>query len=398
MSKEKLWTKDFIIVSLINFLITLIFFMLMVTIASFAKSEFNASTSMAGLVSSIFIIGTLMGRLVTGRIIGDVGSKKTLLIGLIAFSATTALYFGAFNLPLLLANRFLHGLSVGIASTATGTIIAQLIPPTRRGEGIGYYSMSAIMATAIGPFVGILLTQIFPDFYMIFLINLGLSFICLATFLLVKVPQQVATKSSQTEKASNSGFKLSNFIETKAVPISFVALVIGFSYSGVMSFLSFYSESINLVTAGSYFFLIYAIVILLSRPFTGRLMDTKGANIIVYPSLIIFAIGMTLFSQASSGIILLLAAALIGLGYGNFNSIAQALAIKVTPNHQLGLATSTYFIFYDFGLGVGPYLLGFLVPVFGYRHLFLSMVIVILISIVLYYFLHGRKDKALLQA
>jgi MFS family permease len=165
-----------------------------------------------------------------------------------------------------------------------------------------------------------------------------------------------------------------------------------------MSFLSFYSESINLVTAGSYFFLIYAIVILLSRPFTGRLMDTKGANIIVYPSLIIFAIGMTLFSQASSGIILLLAAALIGLGYGNFNSIAQALAIKVTPNHRLGLATSTYFIFYDFGLGVGPYLLGFLVPVFGYRHLFLSMVIVILISIVLYYFLHGRKDKALLQA
>ncbi|KOO47259.1 MFS transporter [Viridibacillus arvi] len=398
MSKEKLWTKDFIIVSLINFLITLIFFMLMVTIASFAKSEFNASTSMAGLVSSIFIIGTLMGRLVTGRIIGDVGSKKTLLIGLIAFSATTALYFGAFNLPLLLANRFLHGLSVGIASTATGTIIAQLIPPTRRGEGIGYYSMSAIMATAIGPFVGILLTQIFPDFYMIFLINLGLSFICLATFLLVKVPQQVATKSSQTEIASNSGFKLSNFIETKAVPISFVALIIGFSYSGVMSFLSFYSESINLVTAGSYFFLIYAIVILLSRPFTGRLMDTKGANIIVYPSLIIFAIGMTLFSQASSGIILLLAAALIGLGYGNFNSIAQALAIKVTPNHRLGLATSTYFIFYDFGLGVGPYLLGFLVPVFGYRHLFLSMVIVILISIVLYYFLHGRKDKALLQA
>ncbi|MGE7919626.1 MFS transporter [Viridibacillus sp. NPDC093762] len=398
MSKEKLWTKDFIIVSLINFLITLIFFMLMVTIASFAKSEFNASTSMAGLVSSIFIIGTLMGRLVTGRIIGDVGSKKTLLIGLIAFSATTALYFVAFNLPLLLANRFLHGVSVGIASTATGTIIAQLIPPTRRGEGIGYYSMSAIMATAVGPFIGILLTQMFSNFYMIFLINLGLSFICLATFLLVKVPQQIATKSSQIEKAATPGFKLSNFIETKAIPISFVALVIGFSYSGVMSFLSFYSESINLVTAGSYFFLVYAIVILLSRPFTGRLMDTKGANIIVYPSLIIFAVGMTLFSQASSGIILLLAAALIGLGYGNFNSIAQALAIKVTPNHRLGLATSTYFIFYDFGLGVGPYLLGFLVPVFGYRHLFLSMVIVILISIVLYYFLHGRKDKALLQA
>ncbi len=81
MNKEKLWTKDFITVSVINFLISLIYLLLMVTIASYAIDKFHASTSIAGLVSGIFIIGALIGRLGTGRIIGDIGSKKILIVG-----------------------------------------------------------------------------------------------------------------------------------------------------------------------------------------------------------------------------------------------------------------------------------------------------------------------------
>ncbi len=86
----------------------------------------------------------------------------------------------------------------------------------------------------------------------------------------------------------------------------------------------------------------------------------KGANIVVYPCLFIFAIGMLLFSQADHGITLLLAGAIIGLGYGNFLSCAQAISIKEAPPHRLGLATATYFIFLDVGFGIGPYLFGFL--------------------------------------
>jgi len=176
-----------------------------------------------------------------------------------------------------------------------------------------------------------------------------------------------------------------------------VALIIGFSYSGVMTFLSFYAESINLVSAASYFFLVYAIVIIISRPFTGKLMDTKGANIIVYPCIVLFAIGMLLFSQASAGWMLLLAAAFIGIGYGNFNSVAQTIAVKVTEPHRFGLATATYFILFDIGLGVGPYILGFIVPNTGYRTIFVAMVAVIVICIPVYYLLHGRKDRELMK-
>lgn len=394
VTKEKLWTKQFLIVSLINFMITLMFYLLIVTIASYAQSKYGASTSTAGLVSSIFIIGSLIGRLGTGRVIGDLGTKKTLWTGLVFFTITSILYFAAFNIGLLIIIRLLQGIAVGIAGTATGTIIAQILPNTRKGEGIGYYSLSAILATAIGPFIGILLLKAENGFQWIFALNIVLSFVCLIIYAVVKIDVSLPKSSSQPLEKSSL---ISKFIEPRALPISMVALLIGFSYSGVMSFLSFYALEVDLVSAASYFFLIYAIVVIISRPFTGKLLDTKGANIVAYPCFVLFALGMFIFSQATAGWMLLLAAALIGFGYGNFNSIAQSVAVKVTPPHRFGLATSTYFILYDIGLGIGPFLLGFIVPYSGYRPIFLSMVVLIVICIPLYHLLHGRKDKELLN-
>ncbi len=362
----------------------------MVTIAGYAVAQFGASTSTAGLVSSIFIIGTLFGRLGTGRIIGDWGSQKTLFCGLLLFMLSTMSYFFAGNLSLLMLNRLVQGIALGVASTATGTIIAQILPADRRGEGIGYYSLSAILATAIGPFIGILLTQLFADYRMIFAVDSVLAVICFMMYFIVTVPD---APNKAKELASKTGFKLSNFIEMRAVPIAFVALVIGFAYSGVMSFMTFYAKELDLVTAGSYFFIVYALVILATRPFSGKLLDSRGANIVIYPCLVLFAIGMYAFSAATSTVVFLIAAACIGIGYGNFNSVAQAIAIKVTPNERLGLATSTYFILYDLGLGVGPYFLGFFAPTMGYSAIFLAMVFVILLSIVLYYYLYGKHEN-----
>ena len=395
-TKKKLWTKDFVTVSVINFTLTLIFFLLMVTIAAYAVKEFNASTSIAGLVSSIFIIGSLVGRLGGGRVIGEWGSKKTLFVGLLAFLITTLLYFVALNLPLLMITRLLQGIALGIASTSTGTIVAQLLPPERRGEGIGYYSLSAILATAIGPFVGILLTQQFEDYRVILAVDLILAIICFLLYFIVNVP--VMPKRTKQEVAQEKGGLLSKFLEKRALPISFIALLIGFAYSPVMSFMTFYSEEINLAKVGSYFFIIYAIVVLATRPFTGKLLDRKGANIVVYPCLVLFAIGMYAFSSTTTTFVFIIAAACIGIGYGNFNSVAQAVAVKVTPTERLGLATATYFILYDLGLGVGPYVLGLFVPTFGYRAIFFAMVFLIIISLVLYYFLHGKKEAAMNKA
>lgn len=387
-TRPKLWTKDFIIVSSVNFFLTLIFYLLMVTIAVYAVNEYHASTSQAGLVTGIFIIGTLIGRLYIGSKIEVFGLKRTLIIGLVLFTITTLLYFVHLGITFLLINRFIHGVTLGVASTAAGTIVAQVIPTRRRGEGIGYYSMSATLATAIGPFIGLFMSQ-HTTFQVIFSFCFVLCVICLLITLVVKVPELTgAVKASET-----NGFKLSNYVEPKALPIAFVLLLVSFCYSSVLSFINFYAIEIDQVDAASFFFVVYAIAVLVSRPVTGKLMDLKGANIIMYPAFMILGAGMLLLSTAHSAWALLLAGALIGLGFGNMQSVSQAVAVKLTEPHRMGLATSTYYIFLDGGLGFGPYLLGFLIPVTGYSNLYFIMGIIAVSVIVLYFFLHGKKER-----
>ncbi|WP_082235925.1 MFS transporter [Halobacillus massiliensis] len=388
MNKEKLWTKSFISISVVNFVMMLSMYLLIVTMASYAVETHGASTSMAGLVSSIFIIGVLLGRLYSGKEIVKHGSKKMLLAGIIFFVLITLLYFIPSNIYVLLMIRILHGVGVGLATTATGTIVAQVIPESRKGEGISYFSLSIILSTAIGPLIGIALIQNF-GYASIFIFSLIVGIASLFIALPVEEPQ-VEYREEQKEQ---KGFKLSNFLEPMALPVSIVMLIAALAYSGTLAFITSYAAEINLVGAGSMYFLVYAVAILISRPFTGKLMDIKGANSVVYPALILFAIGMYMLSQAQTSLVFLMAAALIGLGYGNFQSIIQAVAIKVTPKHRMGLANSTYFIMMDLGIGAGPFLLGYIIPDFGYRGLYMSMVALILAGILAYYFLHGRKDR-----
>lgn len=385
--KPKLWTKDFLIDSIINLIMYLVYYLLIVTIAVYAVDNLHASPSEAGLASGIFILGTLTARVFAGRIIDRVGRKKMLYFGLIFYLITTLLYFGINNLILLFIVRFLHGAGFGLAGTATGTIIASIIPSERRGEGTSYYAMSATLASAVGPFLGMLLNRQgnFSLILVLAMILLAVSFI--AVFFL-KVPEAELTKE-QLDKLK--GFKLDNFFEARAIPISIVSGIIGLTFSGILSFLNTFTREVNLVDAGSFFFMVYAVSILVSRPFTGSWFDRKGENFVMYPSFLLFAIGLAVLSQAHQGFSLLLAGVIIGLGYGTFLSSGQAIAIKVSPRHRMGLATSTYFSFIDTGVGIGPYLLGFLIPVIGLRGMYIGLAIVVFACSFLYYFLHGRK-------
>ncbi|WP_318272275.1 MFS transporter [Jeotgalicoccus nanhaiensis] len=385
--KDRLWTKDFINTSIVNFALMMSQYLLLVTMAMYAAGEYNASVGMAGLVSSAFIIGSLIGRLFGGKHITAMGGKKMLMIGSVLIVILTASYLIPMGIYPLIVLRILHGAAMGYAMTATGTIIAQIIPPSRNGEGIGYFSMSVVLATAVGPLIGVSLIAAY-GFTSIFLFSFAMAIISLVIGLTVKAPPGQPSKSTDSGK-----FKIMDFFEKRAMPISAVMFVMAFAYSGILSYVTAYAESISLIQAGSLYFTVYGITVLLSRPITGPLLDRKGANIVMYPAIIMFAIGLAVISQASLTMAFLIAAALIGFGYGNIQSVTQALAIKVTPPERLGLANTTYFIALDLGLGFGPFLLGYIVPSLGYRGMYMTLAFVVLAGIIVYYFLHGRRDK-----
>lgn len=264
LNAQKLWTRDFIIISLVNFFLTLIFFLLMVTIGVHAVETYGATTSQAGLVTGIFIIGTLTGRLFIGRLIDSIGRKKTLLIGLTFFTATILLYFVNWGVGFLLITRFIHGLGMGLSSTATGTIVAQVIPASRKGEGIGYYSMSSTLATAIGPFVGLLLSQ-HTSFSVIFIVCLFIGIVSLFSTMFISVPEADSPEVVR-------GFSVKSFVEPKALPIALIIGVSALGFSSILSYINFYASELDLIEAASVFFLVYSVAVLLSRPFTGKLM------------------------------------------------------------------------------------------------------------------------------
>ncbi|RPK14836.1 MFS transporter [Priestia endophytica] len=391
MNKSKLWTNDFIFVFLTNCFVTLGFYLLMTTLAVYSIQQFQVSESSAGLASGIFIIGGLFARLFTGKYLEVIGRRKLIYGSLTLFLIATLLYFPVNNFILLLLVRFIHGAACGAATTAMTTTVMDMIPDSRRGEGTAYFALSTTIATAIGPFLGLFITQ-HANYNMIFTACTTFSVISLIIILFAKVPE--AQLTSEQLKSMKKGVRLQDFFEKKAIPISVILIVMGIGYSSIVSFINSYSLEINLQEYSSLFFVVYAVFLCISRPITGRLVDTKGDNFVMYPAILIFSVCLLLLSTAQNHFVFLLAGVLLALGYGTIMSAAMAIAIKETPKHRVGLATSTFFIFMDVGMGLGPYLIGTIVPYMGYRGMYLILSGVVLLCLIVYYFLHGKKATA----
>lgn len=383
MQEKQLWTPDFIIITGVNLLISIVFYFLIVTLGDYVTQRYGVSISMAGLTVGIFIIGALTSRLIIGQLVDVIGQKKTLLIGLVAFTLTNGLYFFSDSIYSLLVARFLHGLAIGVASTACGTIVAHLIPSHRKAEGIGYYSLSTTLASASGPFLGLWISQNF-DFKWSFAFCLFISLLALTASTFLK------TGSTKHTGEHPFRFSLGDLVERQALPVSTVMFLLGMCFASVLTFLNSYSIELDLVTAAGFFFIVYSAIILFSRPIAGKILDKKGSNVIVYPCCILLALGMAAMATADSALMLLIAAALIGMGYGSLQSALQAVAIKVVNPHRMGLATATFYICLDAGLGFGPYLLGIIISETGYRNLYWLMAGLALLCMLLFYIVHGR--------
>ena len=392
--KATMFNTNFIAVSLINLIIMTGYYLLLVIIGPYSVERFEASPSLAGLTAGIMIIGCLAGRFVTGGVIERTGFKRVLFFGLAVYTGSVALYLFADSLPLLLFNRFVGGVGVGCIGTMTSTIVAHILPPRQQGLGISYFSLSTVLALAAGPFLGIALMQALT-YETIFLVCLGFGAASFCIALCMKISVEL---SSQPLKQRDRAFRLGDYIEYRAVPLGFVVLLASLCYVTVQAFISFYARESGFMTAASFFFLVYAVCVFATRPATGRLFDRKGENIVFFPALMFFSAGLFLFSLAGSSLPLLFAGALLGLGFGNFQSLAQAATLKIVPRQRFGQATSTYFILLDLGIGLGPYVFGFLVPMVGYRGMYLAAAVVSCFCLPLYYLLHGKKSAAVKTA
>lgn len=402
MEKESIFTPTFVINTLISFLFYIVFYVLTSSIGTYALQQLHQSTVVSLSLSSVFVIGALIGRVWTGINITRIGMKRLLYIGGIIFLVLTFGYYLTTNIPLLFLIRVIQGAGFGIGATASGTIAGHVVPASRRGEGIGYYALSVTLAAAVGPALSIMIYSSL-GFGSLLGIALGLLVVTFILIFFVRVKEFSDAERAYALEHEPKGVE--RYIEKSALPISIIAFLAGFIDSAILTGMGSFSTDLKIPLAGSLFFTVYAILIFVSRPFTGRLFDTKGDNWIFNPTFIFFAVAMLLvglagfFSPAIGFVVLLIAGGAFGLGYGGVAPFGQAIAIRNSSKDRIGVATSTFFGFLDLGVGGGPIVLGAIIPMLGngmlgFRNLYLYSAPAVVIVWIIYYLIHGKHQKS----
>lgn len=372
MEQPKLWTRHFIVGTFINFLLLLNYYLLMVVMTDFASNSFHVSSSSAGLAASMFVLGALLARFFAAQLMEKIGKWNLLAAGVLLEVAASAAYFLASGIYLLFLIRLVHGLSYGLASTAISTIVTGLVPRERHGEGIGYFMLSITLGAAVGPFLGMFLVHNGGYFY-IFLTCVATAVVCFLGSFQLRLPRADREALADARRESTREKGLRGILEVRALPICLVCAGMYFCYSSLISFLTPYTTQLGLQGPATFFFLVYSAAILITRPLTGPLFDRKGANFVMLPAFLSFFAGMLLLSRTDNVVSLMAAAVLLGFGIGVIQSCGLALAVKKAPAERISYVNSTFYICIDLGAGVGPFLLGFLIPQAGYQGMYLTV-------------------------
>ncbi|WP_312209002.1 MFS transporter [Acinetobacter variabilis] len=373
-----LWTKPFVL-CLANNLFLFIFYFAQTTILPiYILKELGGNLAQAGLAMTLFMISAIAVRPFSGLIIEKLGIRKTLIISGIFFSLFSLAYLLADQLTTLFIIRFLHGIWFSILTTVCVPVVNQFIPEQRKGEGMGYYVMSVNLGIVLGPLIGLSLIE-YWSYFQITTLLIALVFIGFAFCLMIPVKESENIIQTIPEK---KGLALSDVVEKKALPVAVLAALISFSYASIMSFIAPFAASKNLMAYASLFFVVFAISMMSLRPITGKIYDRKGPQYVIYPALLIFSLGLFLLSQIQTLGGFLLAAVLIGIGFGSAQPCIQTLAIQRAPKHRIGYATSTFYTFYDVGIAVGSLLIGALIATYSYQFAFILCSLLTLCSIV----------------
>lgn len=376
--KEKLWTKDFWAITLISFIIFFVFYVLLTLLPLYIADKLHASADKAGLLVTLFLAAGIVVRPFAGQWVGKYSNKTILMLSSLAFLAVTALYPFCRSIEALLFIRVLHGITFGVITTVKGTISARLIPASRRGEGISFFSLAMGLAMVIGPWIGLNMAR-HSAFIQAFWLCTGVAVIAIALSLMIRVPPVIRHADGSQPKL---GF--SAMFDKAALPFALVTFFMTFSYAGVSAFLTLYARELDLMAAASNFLLCYAIFLMICRAFTGNVCDKKGPKYVVYPCLLAFTLGLVTLGYTHGSVSMVIAGALIGIGYGSVTPIFQTQIISAVEPHKIGVANSLFFNAMDAGMALGAFVMGLMVEGVGYRAIYLVGAVLVVLAGALY--------------
>ncbi|SEL74811.1 Predicted arabinose efflux permease, MFS family [Paenibacillus sp. cl141a] len=366
---ERLWTKPFIQMTVGMLFLFTGFYLLLPTLPLYIK-HLGGSETQVGLAAGAFTLTAVVFRPMVGGLVDRYGRRAFYVWGLIFFVLSMYLYDWVGSILLLLALRILHGASWAFSTTSIGTVITDLIPISRRGEGMGWYGMAMTVAMAIGPMLGTYIVSGY-SFRTLFLVATGLSLIAFILAYMTKAPYQAKPSAGRIQ-----------LVEKSVLPVTAAIFFLAVAYGGITTFLPLFAESIR-VNPGT-FFLVYAVALTLIRPFAGKLSDRFGEAAVIIPSLVVTAGALIVLSQSSGLPGLITAAILYGIGFGSAQPALQAATLRIAPENRRGAANASFMTAFDLGIGLGAIVLGLVSERIGYAYLFTVTAVSVVVSLVIF--------------
>ncbi|WP_194541248.1 MFS transporter [Paenibacillus sp. JZ16] len=366
---ERLWTKPFIQMTVGMLFLFTGFYLLLPTLPLYIK-HLGGSETQVGLAAGAFTLTAVVFRPMVGGLVDRYGRRAFYIWGLIFFVLSMYLYDWVSSILLLLALRILHGASWAFSTTSIGTVITDLIPASRRGEGMGWYGMAMTVAMAIGPMLGTYIVGGY-SFQTLFLVATGLSLVAFILAYMTRAPYQAKPSAGRIQ-----------LVEKSVLPVTVAIFFLAVAYGGITTFLPLFAESIR-VNPGT-FFLVYAVALTLIRPFAGKLSDRFGEAAVIIPSLVVTTGALIVLSLSSGLPGLIIAAILYGIGFGSAQPALQAATLRIAPEDRRGAANASFMTAFDLGIGLGAILLGLVSERIGYAYLFTVTAVSVVVSLVIF--------------
>lgn len=362
--EQKLWNREYLKVMTSNFLLFFAFYLLTPLLPIYLDAEFAADKDLIGIVLSGYVVATLLVRPFSGFFVDTFNRKKVLMICFFAFFICFAGYIGAGTLLMFAIVRTMHGIPFGATTVANSTVAIDVLPSSRRNEGIGYYGLSNNLAMAIAPSAGIYIYHATHNFELLFWISLVLALLGFMATTRVRLPQRAAVEGKPK-------LSLDHFFLTRAWLMAVNVMLFGLCWGVMSNYVAIYGQQQLGITDGTgIFFALLSAGLILSRLHGAKSLRQGKITQNCLQGVCLSTVGYLLFASALGQWTFYAAALFIGLGNGKMYPAFLNMFIKVARHDQRGTANSSILISWDLGMGIGILLGGFIAEYVSYAAAF----------------------------
>ena len=383
--KERLVTPSYILIIAANFLQFFGFWLLIPVLPFYLQEVFGADKTSIGAILSCYTIAALCMRPFSGYLLDTFSRKPLYLLAYFFFTAMFGGYMLAGTLSLFILFRIIHGFSFGMVTVSGNTIVIDIMPSSRRGEGLGYYGLANNIAMSIGPMTGLFLHDASIGYTTIFCCSLGACMLGFLCAYLVKTPHKAPVKREP--------ISLDRFILLKGIPAGISLLLLSIPYGMTTNYVAMYAKQIGITTSTGFFFTLMAIGMAVSRLFSGKLVDKGMITQVIQAGMYLVCIcffGLSAcgwvieWFQEATLVIFYLIALLLGIGFGTMCPAYNTLFVNLAPNSQRGTATSTYLTSWDVGIGIGMVVGGYIAEISTFKMAYFAGALLTVLSLLFF--------------